>query len=95
MVTHVVMWKLKDRSPAHAERVQTLLTSMKGKIPGMLDLEAGVDFVRSDRSYDVVLITRHENREALDQYQLHPVHEEVKRVMLELREASTAVDFER
>ena len=94
MITHIVMWKLKDRSPANAQRAQTLLTSMKGRIPGLLDLEAGVDYLRSERSFDVALITRHESREALDQYQVHPIHEEVKKVMLELRDASVSVDFE-
>jgi hypothetical protein len=94
MVTHIVMWKLKDRSIDNARRVQTLLLGMKGRIPGMLELEAGIDYARSDRSYDVALITRHESRAALDAYQVHPVHEEVKKVMLELREAATAVDFE-
>ncbi len=94
MITHVVMWKLKDRSPENAARVQALLLGMKGRIPGMLELEAGVDFARSERSYDLVLVTRHVSREALDQYQVHPVHEEVKRQMLQLRDVSAAVDFE-
>ena len=94
MITHVVMWKLKDRSPENASRVQAMLLGMKGKIPGMLDIEAGVDFARSDRSYDLVLITRHVSREALDEYQVHPVHQEVKQRMLQLRDISAAVDFE-
>ena len=94
MITHVVMWKLKDRSPENARRVQAMLLGMQDKIPGMLGIEAGVDYARSDRSYDLVLITRHVSREALDQYQVHPVHEEVKRRMLELRDVSAAVDFE-
>jgi hypothetical protein len=94
MVTHIVMWKLKDRSLENARRVQALLAGMRGKIPGMLELEAGVDYAHSERSCDVALITRHESREALDAYQVHPVHEQVKKLVLEAREASVAVDFE-
>jgi Stress responsive A/B Barrel Domain len=94
MVTHVVMWKLKDRSEDNARRVQALVMSMRGRIPGMLELDAGIDYTRSERSFDVVLITKHENRAALEQYQVHPVHEEVKSVMLQLRDVSVAVDFE-
>ncbi len=94
MITHVVMWKLKDRTPENVRRVHGLLLGMKGKIPGMLELEAGVDFARSERSYDLVLVTRHINREALDQYQVHPAHQAVKQHMLELRDISAAVDFE-
>ena len=40
MVTHLVMWKLKDRSPENARRVQALLLGMKGRIPGV-DITAG------------------------------------------------------
>lgn len=94
MVTHIVMWKLKDKSPENVRRVQAMLLGMKGRIPGMLDLEAGVDYTRSERSFELALITRHESRDALDQYQVHPVHEQVKKVMLELRDVSAAVDFE-
>ena len=94
MITHIVMWKLKDRSLENARRVRALVVGMRGKIPGMLELEAGVDYARSERSFDVALITRHESREALDAYQVHPVHEAVKKLMLEARETSVAVDFE-
>ena len=94
MITHIVLWKLKDRSIENAERLKDLLLTMKGKIPGMLDLEAGIDFGREPRSFDVALITRHASRAALDAYQLHPVHEQVKAVVLEAREVSTCVDFD-
>lgn len=94
MVTHVVMWRLKDRTPENADRVRAMLLEMKDRIPGMRELEVGVDYLRSERSYDLVLITRHDSREALEEYQVDPVHAQVKKVMLELREVSVAVDFE-
>jgi hypothetical protein len=94
MVTHIVLFKMKDRSGADARRIHDALLGMKGRIPGMRDIEVGLDYLRSQRSYDVALITRHDTREALEAYQVHPVHEEVKKLILELREASVAVDFE-
>ena len=94
MVTHIVLFKLKDRSEESARRAQTVIASMKGQIPGLLDLEVGVDFSREARSYDVALITRHATRADLDAYQVHPVHERVKEYIASVRDVSNAVDFE-
>lgn len=94
MVTHVVLFKMKDRTGASAAHVRELLLGMEGKIPGMLSIEAGVDYAKSERSFDVALVTHHVDRAALDAYQVHPIHEAVKRVIAELREAAVAVDFE-
>ena len=94
MVTHVVLFKLKDRSPDNALRVRDLLREMKGRIPPLLDLEAGVDYVRSTVSYDVALITRHADRAALDAYQVHPIHERVKLHLREVCDLAVATDFD-
>jgi hypothetical protein len=94
MVTHVVLFRMKDRTGDSARRTEAVLTDMRGRIPGLLSVEVGVDYLRSDRSFDVALITRHESREALEAYQVHPVHEKVKAFMLEVREASVCVDFD-
>ena len=94
MVTHVVLFKMKDRSGQSAAHIVDLLLGMEGKIPGMRGIEAGVDYSKSDRSFDVALVTRHDDRAALDAYQVHPVHEAVKKVIAELRDQAVAVDFE-
>jgi len=94
MVTHVVLFKMKDRSGDTARRAREILVGMKGRIPGLLDVEVGLDYLRSERSFDVALITRHESREALDAYQVHPVHETVKAFMAQVRETSVSVDFD-
>jgi hypothetical protein len=94
MVTHVVLFQLKDRSAESAARARDVLVEMKGRIPGLLDLEVGVDFARSERSFDLALVTRHESREALAAYQLHPVHQKVLAFMAQARDRSICVDFE-
>jgi len=92
MVKHIVLFKLKNQK----DRPKALeaLNSMKGKIEGLIDLETGEDFLASERSYDIALITTHTDRAALDFYQAHPVHQPVKKIMHEIRESSVAVDFE-
>lgn len=94
MITHVVCFKLKDRSPDNVRKTQEVLLGMKGKIPELLKLEVGADVLHSDRSYDIVLISKHESLAGLEGYQVHPVHKEVIVYMKTVVETSVAVDFE-
>ena len=92
MVKHIVLFKLKNQSDR--QRALNALKGMKGKIEGLLYLEAGEDFLSSERSYDIALICTLKDRAALDFYQAHPLHQPVKKIMHEIRESSVAVDFE-
>ena len=92
MVKHIVLFKLKDQKDR--QKALNALNGMKGKIDGLLDLEAGADFLDSERSYDIALICTLKDRAALDYYQSHPVHQPVKKIMHEIRKSSVAVDFE-
>ena len=94
MVRHIVLFRLKDRSPENLESAAALLRGMEGKIEGMVSLEVGVDFLRSDRSYDIALNTLFTDRAALDAYQEHPAHLPVKTHMHAVRESSCAADYE-
>lgn len=67
---------------------------MKERIPGMLSIDAGLDFTKSERSYELGLVTRHVDREALGVYQTHPVHLEVVDFIRPRASSSAAVDFE-
>ena len=94
MITHVVLFKLKDASPANVERTVEVLLSMKGKIPGLKSLEVGADLVRSERSYDLALLSRFGSLQELDAYQKHPVHQEVLKFIASVKESSFSVDYE-
>ena len=95
MVTHIVMFSLKDKSDKNIEKTRDILLSMDGKIPELKSIEVGIDFLRSERSYDLVLITKFNSRQDLDNYQDHPYHVDVvKKHMHEVRESSVAVDYE-
>ncbi|MBP7682340.1 MAG: Dabb family protein, partial [Deltaproteobacteria bacterium] len=43
MITHVVLFKLKDRSEAAVEITRQVLLAMRGHIPELLDIEVGAD----------------------------------------------------
>jgi len=92
------MWKLRERDPetkrVQADELKARLEALNGRIPGLLHLEVGVDFVQSDTSYDVVLVSELENREALDLYQQHPEHQAVVPLVRELAASRVAVDYD-
>jgi len=92
MVKHIVLFKLKDKKDK--QKALDALNSMTGKIEGLLHLEAGADFLDSERSFDIALICTLQDKAALDFYQAHPVHQPVKKLMHEIRESSVAVDYE-
>jgi hypothetical protein len=93
MITHVVLFKLKEPTRANLEKTCQALREMKGKIPQLLEITAGIDQLRSDRSYDIALITRFASMDDLKIYQDHPVHQKVIAYMATVRESAISVDF--
>ncbi len=92
MIKHIVMWRYKNKNDI--ETARKALDSMKGRVPSMLSIETGENFRKSPASYDLVLITEHEDPAALDAYQEDPVHGEVKIVLGKLKSEMAAVDFQ-
>jgi hypothetical protein len=96
MLKHVVIWKVKDpvRKAEQAALVKAQLESLAGRIPGLLRIEVGVDIGYDADAHDVVLYSEFTDRAALDAYQPHPLHLEVKKVIGPLLTARHAVDWE-
>jgi len=92
MIKHIVMWKLRDK--ADAAEIKARLEALSGKIPGLIRIEVGVDFLESEQSADVVLYSELESREALDAYQAHPEHQAVVPLIKGAAIARTVVDYE-
>ena len=94
MIRHIVMFKIKDEFKDEIPQLVENFKGMKGRIEGMLDLEAGQDILHSERSYDLALVTVFDSMESFQAYQTHPVHMLVRKRMHEVRETSVACDFE-
>ena len=92
MVKHIVMWKLRDK--ADAAEIKARLEALQGKIPGLIKIEVGIDFLESEQSADVVLYSELESREALNVYQAHPEHVAVIPLVKGAAIARTVVDYE-
>lgn len=93
MVRHIVLFWLKDKSPANIEEAAQKLRSMEGKIEGMISLEVGTDVLHSDRSCDLCLTTVFDTMESLELYRTHPVHLPVQAHMHQVRESSYSADY--
>jgi hypothetical protein len=74
VIRHVVLMKFAD--PADAPEAKARLEALPAGIPQILSLEVGLDVLRTEASYDLVLVTTHDSTAALQAYQTHPVHEE-------------------
>lgn len=95
MIKHIVCFKLLNPTPENCEKAKSVLLSMKDNIDYLLGIEAGVDFLRSGRSYDVFLSVTLESREMLDVYQNDPYHcDVVKKHMHAVTEKSISIDFD-
>ena len=94
MIKHIVMFKLKDKNKENIEKVVEALKTLEGNIDVLRSTEIGVNFTESERSYDIVLITEFDNRDALDAYSPHPKHVPVVETVRSLCSGSVVVDYE-
>jgi hypothetical protein len=77
MLTHIVLFKLHDRSPENVEATRARIAAIGGKIPQLLSIEVGANVVDSAHVYDIGLLTTFDSVEAMQAYQVHPVHVEL------------------
>jgi hypothetical protein len=99
MIKHIVFWRLKPAAvgndkATNARLLKQKLEALQGKIPGLLKLEVGIDFVGGEHSSDVGLYSEFTSREALEAYQVHPLHVEVAAFVTDVRAERRVVDYE-
>ena len=91
MLTHIVLFDVD--TPDNAEEVVRRLTEMAPKIDVVESLEVGRDVIGSDRSWQIGLIVKLADRDALDTYATHPEHVAVLEFIRSVVVRSAAVDF--
>ena len=98
MIKHIVMWNVRGATPEdrhHAVRfLKNRFEGLRGRIPGLLRLEVGVDTSRIDYACDVVLYSEFDSQQALDAYANHPEHLRVRDELGDLRIARHQVDYD-
>lgn len=97
MIRHIVMWKVlgdtREAKAGNVARLRDSFHSLRGRVPGLLHLEIGVDMSGVDYACDVVLFSEFDSQAALDAYAHHPEHLRVKREVGDLRTERHQVDY--
>lgn len=94
MLVHIVCWKYKaeTRAASRAEHRARLMALPK-TIDRIESFECGADILLLDRSYDTGLVAKFADRQALDEYTVHPDHQEVAALGKQIAEKVVSVDF--
>ncbi|VXC14725.1 MULTISPECIES: Dabb family protein [Burkholderiaceae] len=98
MIRHIVMWRVRGETPVERHEARHLVKQsfegLRGVIPGMLNLEVGLDSSAVDYACDVVLVTDFDSQAALDGYATHPEHLRVRERLGNIRTARFQVDYQ-
>jgi len=95
MLKHLVFFKFKPE--AGAAEIADLENSLRGLpalIPEIREFIVGRDVVRSERSFDLALVSAFDDLAAMNRYQVHPDHQAVVAKVKALCSGVAAVDFE-
>lgn len=96
-IRHIVMWRVAGVTAAERSRncntVRDAFLGLRGRIPGLQELEIGIDSSRIDYACDVVLCTRFQDAQSLQDYAAHPEHLRVKRELGDIRVSRHQVDY--
>ena len=99
MVRHIVLFTLKDHAEGatkaeNARLLKARIEAMRGAIPGLVELEVGINFEPGEAAYDLALVALLESRAALAAYQVHPAHQAVVQLMRRVRDARVVCDYD-
>lgn len=99
MYRHVVMWKFKDEAEGRSktenmETVKTRLYALLPLIPEIKKMDISIDIGHTPMSYDMMLYTEFESKEAYEVYAVHPAHMEVKKIVAATKESRVVLDCE-
>ncbi|MES2015606.1 MAG: Dabb family protein [Pseudomonadota bacterium] len=99
MIKHIVMWKLKDFAEgsdraANAVKMKQKLDGCAKLSPGTLKFEVALAQPGLEATYDVILYSEFENKEALAEYGDHPTHMAIKPFIGAVRESRQCMDYE-
>lgn len=91
---HVVCFKLKEPNEEILNKTKDLLLTMKENISVVEDVQVGLDFLHSERSFDILLEVTLNSKEDLDTYQFSDYHVNViLKHMRAIIEKSITVDY--
>ena len=100
MVKHIILWtlnpELSDEQKEEVKKgIKAGLESLKGVVPGLIDVKVNVDGRLAPSNCDVMLDCTIESEEALKAYAVHPAHVEIANTKVRPYTVQrTCLDFE-
>lgn len=100
MVKHIILWRLRSElsaaeKRAAAQAIKQGLESLKGQVPGLLEIHVQIDGRLETSNADIMLDSTLDSFDSLRGYAVHPAHvavaDGVVRPNTELR---TCLDYE-
>ncbi len=96
MIVHIVMFVFQQQNKEeNIYRTKAMLEALVQKIEVLQSMEVGIDFSRSERSFDLSLYSTFKTKEDLRMYATHPAHLEVVDFIRAVTQTSKVVDYER
>ncbi|MCK9155737.1 MAG: Dabb family protein [Paludibacteraceae bacterium] len=97
MVKHIVLFKLKefaseDEKARKLHQIQLGLLNLKSIIKELQTIEVGLN-KNPKEQYDIALTTTHLTMEDLHAYAVHPEHLAVSKIIREVLESRSCVDY--
>ncbi|MEO7658311.1 MAG: Dabb family protein [Pyrinomonadaceae bacterium] len=94
MLIHIVCWKYKPEiDAATRDDHRKKLGALPSMIPNIEAFDVGADILDLDRSFDTGLVAHFADRDALDEYTIHPEHQAVAAIGKQISENAISVDF--
>jgi hypothetical protein len=90
------MFKFKpEERDANIIKTKAMLEALVDTIDPLVSMEVGINFVPSERAYDLSLYSTFEDEAGLDIYRVHPEHLKVVEFIKEVTLSSKVVDYKR
>jgi len=98
MITHIVMWKLKDEAEGNGKEenfavIRDRLEALLPVIPELKSIHVYRNVNPTDKNADVVLVTAFDSLEDLNVYATHPEHVKVGQFIASVTSARYAIDY--
>ncbi|WP_439181642.1 Dabb family protein [Carboxylicivirga taeanensis] len=98
MIKHIVLFKLKSfdneaLKSAKLTEIKDGLLALEDKIDALLSIEVGIN-CNPNETFDIALTTTFNSLKELEIYAQHPDHLAVSKILREVLEERSCVDFE-
>ncbi len=99
MITHIVMWKLKEEAEGNGKDenfviIRDRLEALLPVIPELKSIHVYRNVNPTEKNSDVVLVTTFDSLEDLNVYAAHPEHVKVGQFIASAASARYAIDYE-